>query len=182
MRRVIVLRALALALVACSEPQPRAEEGWNEGPADDIPHFDVPAMCPAPNTPQAASYVDHGGSAAALEWLLLLNMMAPGPEVHVVHHYGEPEPPRYWQRSKPAPPRRAFAERPRAPQVQTPSQVTRTFNTAASPTPARALPTTVRIKAPSPAGFAPKSPSYGFRAGPSPRPAVTRPSVSAKRR
>jgi hypothetical protein len=174
MKRSIVL---ALALIACNDAQQRGEEDWVTEPIY-VPHFDTPAMCPAPNTPQAESYVDHGSASAALEWLLLLNAMPLTPTYHVIHHYDEPSRPRYWGQTKPAPPRQATAT------TKSPSLVTRTFSApkaAGSPLPARPMPSTIRIKTTSPAMAAPRPASYGFRTTSSPRPTTVRASPPRSR-
>jgi hypothetical protein len=167
----------ALMLWACGDSQQRVQGDWDD--SVDIPHFDAPAVCPAPNTPQAASYVDHGGSSNALEWLLLLNALTPAPSYHVVHHYDDPPPLRYRTRPTVMPASRSTTLLTPAPTV---TRAYRASPSGSAPASAKPVAKMISVKTTSPALSAPKSASYGFRTTSSPRPSSMRVSSPSRSR
>ncbi|HEX5570060.1 MAG TPA: hypothetical protein VFX31_01645 [Ktedonobacterales bacterium] len=189
-----MLIALCLLLVGCGDDAGQLECRTADGQvvrcpdADPKPvslRFDDAPSCPAPSTPRADSYVDHGGASHALSWYLLMHSLSQPTyrETHVVHHYA----PRPVYVTRPAPSGRGWVA-----STPTSSYARPTPTTYVAPRPA---PVPVVVKpasgwtwrstssgtkmAPSPSTSAPKSAGYGYSTKPSG--ATVRPSAPAPR-
>lgn len=182
-----VLLLTTALLIACCEDGERLNTPVTPQPSAGSLRFDDSPSCPAPYTPRADSYVDHGGASNALSWYLLMRALD-GPsyrETHVVHHYA----PRPVYVTRPAPSGRGWVASSPASTYARPTPVSYTRPIAPKPAPVVVKPasgwtqrttTTGARMAPSPAQSAPKSTGYGYSTKPSG--ASVRPSAPAPSR
>jgi hypothetical protein len=79
-----------LPLVLLTGCDDRREQAWEDDTTTTyVPSFNSSPQCPAPGTPHAQSYQEHGGALHALQWMMLVNAMNAGPSYYEreVHHH-----------------------------------------------------------------------------------------------